>query len=160
MKVQQTTQTQFAGKHYLNPNQMKGIKNLLTRMNAETVTNRTETWFSSTITKELSYKKNKIRFIDGRMIFDKVADNEQMQRETLFTLGKTELVINNKTGEIIDWEKPLLTGWNRIMKKIDNSLKTLNEQYDNSAVVKKKKISFEGFTKKGIEILEKLKGKQ
>ena len=46
------------------------------------------------------------------------------------------------------------------MKKIDNSLKTLNEQYDNSAVVKKKKISFEGFTKKGIEILEKLKGKQ
>ena len=112
MKVQQTTQTQFAGKHYLNPNQMKGIKNLLTRMNAETVTNRTETWFSSTITKELSYKKNKIRFIDGRMIFDKVADNEQMQRETLFTLGKTELVINNKTGEIIDWEKPLLMSKN------------------------------------------------
>ncbi len=160
MKVQQTTQTQFAGKHYLKLNQMKGIKNLLTRMNAETVTNRTETWFSSTITKELSYKKNKIRFIDGRMIFDKVADNEQMQRETLFTLGKTELVINNKTGEIIDWKKPLLTGWNRIMKKVDKSLKFLNEQYDNSAVVKKKKISFEGFTKKGIEILEKLKGKQ
>ncbi len=153
MKIQQTN-------HFLNTNQLKSIETLLSKMNGETVSKKNDTWFSSTITKELSCKKDKVRFIDGRMIFDKVPQEKQMQRETLFTIKNTELVINNKTGEIVDWHKPFFTSWGKIMKNVDKYLKFFEEHFNDTNTVKKKKITMEGFTKKGMEILEKLKGKQ
>ena len=46
-----------------------------------------------------------------------------------------------------------------IMKKINDVLVTINATYHNSWSVKKHKFGIKGFTKKGIEILEKKKVK-
>ena len=85
--------------HSLNTAQMYSMKILLTRMNNETIVKDNGRTFSTTIIKELSGKKN--RFIDTRMIFEKVADNKQMTGKTLFIMDKTQLVIDNSTGNII-----------------------------------------------------------
>ncbi len=158
MKVQSINQVNFESKkRFLNQEQMESLENVLTRMNNETKLHQNDTWFTSTVTKELSYNENKIRLIDDRMLFKKIADNKQMQKETLFTLGKTQLVINNKSGEIIDWNKSFFISWKKIMKNISDSLKIFVENFDNSNIVKKKKMTFEGFTPKGWEIINKLK---
>lgn len=79
-----------------------------------------------------------------------------MTKETLFTIGKTELVIDNKTGQIIDYYKPFLTRWGKIMKKIDKYLGIFKENFNNPDIVKKKRISIQGFTQAGVEIMQKI----
>lgn len=158
MKVQFINQVNFESKkRFLNQEQMESLKNVLTRMNNETKLHQNDTWFTSTVTKELSYNENKTRLIDGRMFFQKISDNKQMQKNTMFTIGKTELVVDNKSGEIINWNKPFFTSWKKVMKNISDSLKIFVENFDNSNIVKKKKITLEGFTPKGWEIINKLK---
>lgn len=162
MQVQNSNAAAFGAKQrFLNTNQYNSMKLLLTRMNAETQTyyfNKTR--FSTTITKELYNPKEKTRLIDNRMIFDIVPYDKQMVRNTILSFNKTEVVIDNKTGEITDCRKSIFTPWRSIMKKIDASLQNFNDYFQNGSIVVKKQLTFDGFTKKGLEILEKLKGKQ
>ncbi len=155
MKIQAVNKQVHAKKRSLNPNQMDTVRTLLTQMNQETEVKRNEYTFNSTVTKSLQYK-DKATFIDGRMIFEKVPAEKQMTKETLFTIGKTQLVIDNKTGQIIDYYKPFLTRWSKIISNIDKYLKIFKENFNNPNIVKKKKITMEGFTQAGYEIMQKM----
>ncbi len=145
-----------AQKRILNKEQMGTVKELLTQMNAETVCKRGEYTFESKILKSLHYKNN-ATFIDNRIILYKVPENKQMVKQTLFTVGKTELVIDNKSGQIINYKKPLLTSWKRVIKNIDKYLKIFKENFNNPEIVKKKTVTLEGFTPAGYAIVKRVK---
>ena len=157
MRVQNIQPTAFEKKQRFVTKEMYGtIRSLLTDMNKETVTNNNGYVYVSTITKELKYK-DKIRFIDGRMYFSKLPENEQMRKESLITLGNAQLVVNNKTGEIIDFSKPLFKTQKSIMKSLETYLNVLKENYNNDNIVNKKYVSISGYTAKGEETRKLLK---
>lgn len=159
MKIQKVNQMNFGKKvHSLNTAQMYSMKILLTRMNNETIVKDNGRTFSTTIIKEISGKKN--RFIDTRMIFEKVADNKQMTGKTLFIMDKTQLVIDNSTGNIIDWKKPFLKCWGKVMKDFNKNLNFFRENYYNNFIIKKKPFTLEGYTQKGFDMLMAPEGKK
>ena len=135
---------------------------LLETMDKETIYKQNEYSFESTRTKRLTlhdYKKREIaELIDSRQNLVPIENRNQMFDNTLLTIGKVELVIENKTGKIINYYKPFLKTWNNIMKNIKNILLDFNNSYYTKAV-KKHRISFEGLTQKGFEILSKIKVK-
>ena len=124
-------------------------------MNLETVFERDKTTFSSTITNELVNKKNK--FIDTRLLLDKVPRDKQKRGSSILKMGKTFLVFDNKTGEITDWHKPHLTPWSWVMKNVDSCLDVFRKKYFDHNIVKKKHVTIEGFSENGFDILESIK---
>ena len=104
-------------------------------------------------------KSKDSQFIDTRFLVERVKAEKQMTGRSMLIMDKTTVVIDNSTGEITDWKKPLLTSWHKIMKKVDKNINFFYENFYNSGVVKKKRITLEGFTQKGIEILRQAKGK-
>ena len=157
MKIQQlgTSQSFEAKQRFITPKSYENIKTLLTKMNAETEIETRYYTFTSTITKSL--KSDKAEFIDGRMFFTKKPEKQQMKKETLFTIGKNELVINNKNGEIIDYHKSFFSSWKKIIKNIEKYTDFFLKNYDNQELVKKRKVSIEGFTLDGWNVLENAK---
>lgn len=155
MKIQQISQPAFQAKtRFLSPKQLKGVKNLLTRMNSETVTRTDGMGFCSTVTNKISIKKNS--FTDTRMFFDKIPADQQMTKDSMFAFGdKVLVVINNKTGQITDWRKPFFKSWGCILKKIDKYITLFNKHYDDNTIVKKSRHSIIGFTSRGASEIEK-----
>ena len=74
-----------------------------------------------------------------------------MQKESLITIGKTQLVIDNSTGEIIDYKKPFFKTWSSIMKQLDHFLTVFRVNYNYSGRVEKKRLTMPGCTEKGWE---------
>lgn len=158
MKIQQINQTLFGAKdRFLNSRQLHNIKIILTRMNSETVYKSDKMVFSSTITNRLSHGKT--QFTDTRLFFDKVPDKKQMSGVSLLAIGKTMLVIDNETGKITDWKKPALKCWHRILNDVDKTLDFFNKEYFNTCLVKKHRFSIAGFTQKGADKINNIKGK-
>lgn len=117
MRADSINSTNFESKRRIITSKMKDdIKYLLTKMNLEVLESGNENYFRATVTKGLKYK-DKAELIDGRMFLGRVPHEKQMQKETLFTMGKTKLVIDNETGEIIDYKKPFFSRWSKIKKK-------------------------------------------
>ena len=67
------------------------------------------------------------------------------------------MVINNDTGEIIDYYKPFFTTWKSIMKKIDKYVQFFKENFDNRELVKERKLTTSGFTEEGYKKFQELK---
>jgi len=144
---------------YVSLNSIKNINKILVKMNSETKYASNGSSFESSFVKKLSLVGDKVELIDGRN-FIKVANaKEQTKAETLFTMGKIQLVINNRTGQIVDYRKPFYKTWKSINEKLSKYVDILLQNYDNKSVVKKHKLSVSGFTKKGFERLEQLKSK-
>lgn len=157
MKIQQIQpNTSFEAKQrFLNKNQMADVKTLLTKMNSEAVCYKSDDiFFSSTIAKKLCIGKD-VEFIDDRGLRKPVSEDKQMVKQTLFTIGKTELVIDNESGEILDYNKPFFKTWKSIMNQISHYLKMLKENYENPDVVKVVDISINGMTEYGYSLYKK-----
>ena len=156
MKVQQIAPAQAfeAKQRYISQTAKDNIKELLTKMNAETEIEIRYYTFTSTITKSLADKEGKSKLIDGRMLFQRIREKKQMVKQTMLDIGKTQLVIDNKTGEIIDYAKSFFTSWGRILKKVDKFTKFFLDNYDNPDKVKKERLSIEGLTQRGADVIE------
>ena len=156
MKVQNISQNSqvFEKRRFINAQMRSDLEVLLERMNSEVVTESGEYRFKSTMTKKL--ESGKAFLIDGRIFLNKVPLDKQMQHETMITIGKTELVIDNATGEIIDHHKPFYITWQSALKKLAKYLTLFKEQYNNPQIVTKKTLSIAGFTEKGIEMFRKI----
>ena len=165
MKVQPITkQLTFEQKQRFVDTQTRDqLKCVLTKMNNETTKyNINEYIFETTVTKRLISTKNQLgktlELTDDRKFKQKKPPIKQLTSNTLLTIGKTELVICNETGEIIDYYKPFFTTWKNIMKRISESISIFDKNFDNPNVVQKKKMRITEFTEKGAKIL--LKGKK
>ena len=158
MKVQSIQSNNFESKkRFITPKMKEDIKYLLTKMNSEVVESGNENYFKSTFTKSLKYK-DEAEFIDGRIFVGRVPNDKQMQRESLVTIGKTQLVIDNSTGEIIDYKKPFFKTWSSVMEQLDHFLTFFRVNYNYANRVTKKRLTMQGFTQKGWEKMCKLMG--
>ena len=146
---------------YIGLESQEQLIQILRKMDNETVYKSNDYSFESTKTTRLrlfNHDKNEqlAELIDTRKNLKKLPEGNDMFNETLLTIGKTQLVIDNKTGKIIDWDKPFFSTWKGIMKKINDVLIRINATYHNPDYVKKHRFSIEGFTKQGYEKLQKL----
>ena len=142
-------------RRFLTPKMQNDLKTVLTKMNELTEYKSTGNTFSTKIVKILEAGKNS-KLMDDRMFARKVPAEKQMEHTTILSLGKTKLLVYNKTGRIIRFKKPFFKPWKRVMKQTENFLRILAENFDNSQIVRQKTIQLSGFTQKGAELLQKL----
>ena len=139
------------------------LEQILTKMDKETLYKQDEYSFESTRTKRLSLYDHKNReiaeLIDSRQILVPIENRNQMFDNTYLTIGKVQLVIENKTGKIIDYYKPFLKTWNSVLKNIKNTLLDFNNGFYTKGLVEKHRIGIKGVTEKGYKILKGLKAK-
>lgn len=138
----------FEQKRYLDKKTYGYLKDLLPRINKQTVYVSNDTNYKSSFLKEL--KVDDFTLIDGRSFLKQVPQNEQLQHQTLIEVGKTQLVINNKDGEIIDNNKSVFISWNKILEKVSNYLKLILENFEKTALIKRIRLNSAGLTEKGI----------
>ena len=158
MKVNNIQSTSFDSKQrFITPEMKKDVTFLLDKMNEKTTYTSNGDFFRTSIFKAISDKKGNVQFQDGRIYFGDKLERKDLKGEVLFTIGKTELVIDNQTGEIIDYYKPFYTTWNRVMKKIGTHLKFFITNFDSNELVKHKTLHMPGLTEKGWEKFEKIR---
>ncbi len=160
MAIQQIQSTSnsisFSGKvRYVTPNIRDGINVLLTRMNSEITTETNQYCTHSHFIHSLIHK-NKAEFIDFRQIHKKISPEKQVVGKSGIKIGKTELVIDNKTGEIVEYYKPIFTFWKRVMKNVQKYVDIFLENYDNDKIVKKNFLCKRELTDLGIEAQSKM----
>ena len=164
MKIQQVqTNTTFNANKTtkrLDYESYEQLEQILTKMDKETLYKQDEYSFESTRTKRLSLYDHKNReiaeLIDSRQNLVPIKNRNQMFDNTCLTIGKVELVIENKTGKITDYYKPFLKTWNSIMKKIGETLLDFNNGFYTS-MVQKHRYTTKGLYPKGKELAKKLK---
>ena len=167
MKIQQVqSNINFESKkrRFIDLESQEQLTQILRKMDKETEYKENDYTFSHTKTTRLELlnhdKGDKLaELVDARHNLKKLPEGKDMIGTTSLTIGKVQLAIDNKTGEILAWWKPFFSTWSGIMKKINDVLVTINATYHNSWQVKKHKFGIEGFTKKGAEFLEKIKVK-
>lgn len=151
--IQQQASFTSKQKRLITPKMKEGIRELLERMNSETDYNATEYIFRSEVTKSLKYG-DKVKFIDERHYLGKVPSEMQMKYKTHVTIGKTKLVIDNETEEIIDYKKPFYKTWSGIMEKLGECIEFFKANYDESDLVIKERLRLQGFTEEGAKLLK------
>ena len=166
MKVQpiQTNLNFEAKKRFIDLESQEQLTQILRKMDNETEYKENDFTFSHSKTTRLelfNHDKNQklAELVDARRNLKKLPEGKDMFGTTSLTIGKVQLAIDNKSGEILAWWKPFFSTWGGIMKKINEVLVTINATYHNTWQVKKHKFGIEGFTQKGAEILEKIKVK-
>ena len=161
--VQQNLNFQ-AQKRFIDTDSRYYLEKLLRKMDEETVYKSNEYHFESSRVNRLTIcdTKNicdKAELVDTRRFFGKIPEKNMLDKETLLTIGKTELVINNRSGEIIDYYKPFFKSWKKVIKQAEQAITDFLTFYNKPEMVMKHRFGIEGFTKKGFEALEKLKVK-
>ena len=166
MKVQpiQTNLNFEAKKRFIDLESQEQLTQILRKMDKETEYKENEFTFSHSKTTRLelfNHDKNQklAELVDARRNMKKLPEGKDIFGTTSLTIGKVQLAIDNKSGEILAWWKPFFSTWNGVMKKINDVLITINAAYHKPELVKKHKFGLEGFTKKGAEIIEKMKVK-
>lgn len=144
----------FGQKRYLDSQTYEYLKKLLPRINKQAVYVSNDTNYKSSFLKELHV--DDFTLIDGRTLLKQVPQNEQLQKETLIEVGKAQLVINNRNGEIIDEYKPIFESWHSLLNKLSKYLKLISENFENTALVKRTRLNSSGLTEKGRIEKEKL----
>ena len=157
MKVQQVQPNlNFeAKKRFLNQQQYRDLKTTLTRMNSEVeyTEDGEKMHFASRLLGRMTAGDIDAQIIDGRYYINKVPDKQQMAHgQTELRIGNIELKIDNKTAEIISYEKPFFTRWSKIMEKTSKALAI----FANSNSVTKHSFGVSGFTEKGALALDKI----
>lgn len=167
MKVQQIQPNlnfEAKQKRFIDPDSHYYLEKLLRTMDDETVYKSNEYSFESSRVNRLTlcdkkHSCDKAELIDTRRFLDKVPEKNTLDKETLITIGETQLVIKNSNGEIIDYYKPFLKSWKKVIKQAGETIKAFLNLYHTPEMVMKHEFSVKSFTKKGFEVLEKLKVK-
>ena len=149
-----------AKRRYLDIDSLKNLRRILRKMDEDTVYKEHGGTFESTKTTRIEYldryKEKQAELIDLRGNLKRLDEGRDMYLETILKVGKTQVAIDNRTGEIKSWEKPFFSTWNGIMKKISFALIDFDLWYNQANRVKKHRFSIEGFTKNGYETLQKI----
>ena len=162
MKVQQLQPNMNfeAKRRFVDIDSLKSLRQVLRKMDEDTAYKETGGTFVSTKVTRIEYfdrnKEKQAELVDLRGNLKRLDEGRDMYQETLLKVGKTQVTIDNRTGEIKSWEKPFFSTWSGIMKKIEFALIDFNIWYHQAERVKKHKFSIEGFTKKGYETLQKI----
>lgn len=152
MKIQaiQSNQSFTGNPHFISNNAHKDLATILVNLNRKAVTKFNGDFFHSEIPNTLRMGEKTV-FYDKRYYMMPAPSDKQIVGSSELALGKINLLINNRTGEIIRCKKPFLTRWKKVLKKAESALKTFKEELDNSNVVEKQIVKISGMTKDGIK---------
>ena len=153
-----------AQKRFIGTDSRYYLEKLLRKMDEETEYKSNEYSYKSSRVNRLTIcdTKNicdKAELVDTRRFLGKIPEKNMLDKETLLTIGKTELVINNRNGEIIDYYKPFFKSWKKVIKQAGQAITDFLTFYNKPEMVMKHRFDVSGFTKKGAEVLEKIKVK-
>lgn len=162
--IQQNINFEAKKRRFIDLESQEQLTQILRKMDNETEYKENEYSFAHTKTTRLELinhdKGEKIaELVDARQNLKKLPEGKDMFGTTSLTIGKVQLAIDNKSGEILAWNKPFLSTWRGIMKKINYVLIMINASYHQAGHVRKHQFGLEGLTKKGAEALEKIKVK-
>ena len=143
-------------KRLITPQIHNDLQTILTRMNGETKANVSEHTFNAQILTRLSIA-DKASLYDERLYMAQVPAKKQMIRNVTVKLKKIILTIDNQSGEIINYKKPIFTTWSNVMKKLEEVFATFKDHYNDPNIVKKRRIEISGFTTKGYKKLTQKK---
>ena len=163
MKIQQVqSNINFEAKkrRFIDLESHEQLVQILRKMDKDTVCKVNGATFESTKTTRVDLLGNrhekKAELLDMRGNFRKLDEGRDVFKESLLTIGETQVTIDNKTGEIKAWKKPFFSTWKNIMKNIRDTLIEINAMFHYPDYVKKHRFSIEGFTKKGYETVQKI----
>lgn len=141
----------FQGKHRFVTNSIrKNIQQLSGKMNNEAMLITYGDQFTLREIKSLTSKEDGIKFTKEAT---KIVKSDS--QNAVITIGKVNLSINATTGEIVKHHKPFFKSWSKIMTSLEKLLSKLNNNYNNSDVVKKGYLSVYGLNSKGAKNLLK-----
>ena len=146
-----------AKKRFLDQQQYNDLRVVLEKMNSEVEYTEDESGmhFASRLIGRICTNDLKSEIIDRRYFISKVSRvNQMVHGNTELVLDNIKLEIDNKTAEIVSWEKPFFTSWKTIMKNTSSTLKLFKDNFANSKVVKKYPFGISGFTEKGAKALD------
>ena len=125
---------------------------LLKKMNNETVYQEyaNGTRYTENILASISMGDTK--FVDYRYLYTPTKNTDKDIAFCNIQIGKNELDINAKTGEITGYKKTFFTTWNTLLKRAEDALNTMMHNFDNKEVVTKNFFPIAGFTKKWFRI--------
>ena len=160
-QVQPNLNFEAKKRRFIDLESKEQLTQILRKMDKETeyISNEYTFEHSKTTRLELfNHDKNKklAELVDARQNMKRLPEGKDMIGTTSLTIGETQLAIDNKTGEILAWNKPFLSSWKSVMKKINDTLLTINNVFHNSALVKKHKFGISGFTNKGAELIKRI----
>ena len=155
MKIQaiQSNQSFTGNPHFISNNAHKDLATILVNLNRKAVTKFKGDFFRTEIPNTLKIGE-KTAFYDKRYYMMPAPSDKQIVGSSELALGIINLLINNRTGEVIKCKKPFLTRWEKVLKKAESALKTFKEELDNSNVVEKQIVKVSGMTKDVIKSLE------
>ena len=166
MKVQsiQSNINFEAKRRFIDLESQEQLTQILRKMDKETEYKENEYTFAHSKTTRLeliNHDKNEklAELVDARHNLKRLPEGKDMFGTTSLTIGKVQLAIDNKSGEILAWNKPFLSTWRGITKKINDVLMMINVSYHQPGHVIKHQFGIEGFTKKGADLLSKIKVK-
>ena len=139
----------FQAKHrFVTPAIQKNIQILSDKMNKESVINTCGEQFTAHEVKSLTSKEDDIKFTkEATKLLNSNSQN------AIIAMNGINLAINENTGEIVKHHKPFFKSWSKIMTSLESLLSKLNDNYNNSDVVKKGYLSVHGLTSKGAKNL-------
>lgn len=114
MKIQaiQSNQSFTGNPHFISNNAHKDLATILVNLNRKAVTKFNGDFFHSEIPNTLKIGE-KTTFYDKRYYMMPAPADKQIVGSSELALGKINLLINNRTGEIIRCKKPFLTRWKK-----------------------------------------------
>ena len=144
---------------FLSKTAQQDVKHLVGSMKLKSAVDVGEYFFSEKTLTSLNLKdnkgKNKFVFKVLRFGFDDNSAELPLQQQNIIKMGRTKLLINNETGEIIKSHKPFYKSWTKVLKKVSNYLAELRSNFYNSEKVEQKFFYIEGCTEKGADYLSK-----
>lgn len=139
-----------AKQRFLTEAQRKNIRTLIDKMSTDLKYESDGVFFELSAINRLNLG-DKASFVGARLSKEK----EPLFDKIHFTVDKTELVIDSKSGKIEDYHKPFFTRWTKVMQDIDKHLKLFMENFDNPQIVQKEQIKFSGMTKEAFDVFKR-----
>ena len=151
-----TSKAPVEKKHFLSSSARQNAELLLWKMNHETeyIENKAGTGFTSYILSSVSLD-NKHKFVDNRMYCAPTDKPQEFKCDCSLYMGDNRIDINSTTGEIVKSNKGLFKTWRSLLNDAEDYIKEFIENFNDNRIVNKNKFGIKGYTKKGVEILNK-----
>ena len=143
--VQNINPTFSAKQRFIPSKTLTNMQNLLHKMNSETQYQDNGVGFTSKVMLMI-FTDKKQAFSDRRYL---LRHSEKLSGTSMLELGKTELEINNQTGEIVKHNKPFYKTWKKVLNQATETISNLCDNFDNTNIVTKRFITISGFTQEG-----------
>ncbi len=128
MEIQKVSGQTFQRRHFISADAQKNLKSLLDKMN-----------------KESNYP-NKDSFLDAKILSGLKVQNSHFVKELwddtsiVAINNKTGFYINNETGEVKKFKKPLFSRWKNIIPQGEKIIETADKNFEDKTLVKRRYI--------------------